>query len=413
MFKRLIGHSLVKNSFKIFSSNVLVQLISFAFLPIFSRIYVPNDYGIWGVFIFFSGYIAVFAGLRYELALMLPESNRIAFLIFKMTRSIAFVICSVCSIVILIFYHSIISLFQLPNEFGLLFLVPIQAWLTSLNSLLMQWCARKEEFKWMANVRLIQSISNIVVSFIFGYFFKMEYYGLIFGLVSSTLIANIFLVWKLHLPLFVFHIYKWNFYKKLMLRYHNFLIYSTPLGILNYYSNNILVSVLQVNYGSIAMGLFSNANRLIQSPLSLVSSSVSMVFYPHFSKSQHKKRDLILVFSALVLVFSAILLPFVIWGEELLGFYLGEAWVGSALFIRLLFVFFVFSTAVSSVSPIFSYLQKENYVLIWQVIYLISAVYIFKFYNDDLNSGIFYYSLMGGLAYFLLFCLGLILLKNK
>lgn len=413
MFKKFLGHSLVKNSFRIFSSNVLVQLISFVFLPVFSRIYSPVDYGIWGVFIFFSGFIAVFAGLRYELALMLPDSNRMAYLIFKMTRSIAFVLCTIALFFILIFYDSIISLFQLPDEVLLLLLVPIQAWLTIMNSLIMQWCARKGEFKLMANVRLLQSLTNILVSFIAGYFFKLEYFGLILGLIASSLMGDLFLVWKLKLKLFSVTIYRWSFYKKLMLRYHNFLFYSTPLGILNYYSTNILVSVLQVNYGAAAMGLYSNANRLIQSPLSLISSAVSMVFYPHFSKTKHKMRDLILVFSALVLVFSAILFPFVIWGEELLGFYLGEEWVGSAVFIRLLFVFFVFSTAVSCISPMFSYLQKENYVLIWQILYLASAVYVFKIFKGNLNDGIYYYSIMGGLAYFLLFCFGLLLVKKR
>lgn len=413
MFKKFLGHSLVKNSFRIFSSNVLVQLISFVFLPVFSRIYSPVDYGIWGVFIFFSGFIAVFAGLRYELAVMLPESNRMAFLIFKMTRSIAFILCAISLFFIVIFYDSIIELFQLPDKVILLLLVPIQAWLTIMNSLIMQWCARKGEFKVMANVRLLQSLTNIIVSFIGGYFFKLEYFGLILGLIASSLVGDLFLVWKLQLKLFSVTIYGWSFYKKLMLRYHNFLFYSTPLGILNYYSTNILVSVLQVNYGAAAMGLYSNANRLIQSPLSLISSAVSMVFYPHFSKTKHKMRDLIFVFSALVVVFSAILFPFVIWGEELLGFYLGKEWLGSAVFIRLLFVFFVFSTAVSCISPMFSYLQKENYVLIWQILYLTSAVYVFKLFKGNLNDGIYYYSLLGGLAYFLLFCFGLLLVKKR
>jgi len=73
----------------------------------------------------------------------------------------------------------------------------------------------------------------------------------------------------------------------------------------------------------------------------------------------------------------------------------------------------VFSTAVSCISPMFSYLQKENYVLIWQILYLASAVYVFKLFKGNLNEGIYYYSIMGGLAYFLLFCFGLILVKKR
>ncbi|MBL7924332.1 MAG: oligosaccharide flippase family protein [Bacteroidia bacterium] len=412
MIRKLAGHSLVRNSLRIFSGNVLIQLVSFLFLPVFSRVYSPSDYGVWGIFVFLSGFIAVFAGLRYELAIMIPESNRMAYVIFKMTQSLAFYTCVLSLLLILFFYRPMLDLFHLPDSMHLWLLVPLQAWLTAMNNTMMQWYGRKNEFRTLAHMRILQSLSNIAVSLFFGYFLEMGYYGLIYGLMISVLISDIYLAVKLRLPLFKIRCYPLKLYRKLIFRYKNFLYFSTPLGILNYFSTNILVSVLQINYGAAAMGLYTNANRLIQSPLSLISSAVSMVFYPHFSKSEKKQRDVILVFSVLVLVFSLILLPLVFFGEELLGFYLGEEWIGSARFIRLLFVFMVLSTAVSCISPIFSYLQKDNLVLVWQVGYLLSAIGVFRYFSGDLDKAVFYYSLMGGLAYFLLFCLGLFLLRK-
>ncbi len=262
-------------------------------------------------------------------------------------------------------------------------------------------------------MRIYQSITNILVSLLLGYFLNLKHYGLIGGLISSLLVSNMYLAHKLKLPLFRCQFYPIGFYRKLMLRYKNFLFYSTPLGILNYFSTNILVSVIQVNYGTTVMGYYSNANRLVQSPLSLVSSAVSMVFYPHFSKSGKKLRDVTFVFVIVLLIFSVLLAPLVIWGEEILGFYLGRNWVESAVFIRLLAFYFIFSTSVSCISPIFAYLQKENFVLIWQILYLLSSIWIFNIFRGDLKNGVFYYSIMGGLAYLLLFCFGIYLLRKK
>lgn len=413
MIKKVIGHSLVRNTFRIFTSNVLVQLVSFLFLPVFSRIYTPEDYGIWGVFAFLSSFIAVFAGLRFELALMIPESNRMAFLIYKMAHSFIFFICGTSLCICIVFYNWLISVFQLPDLFLLWLLVPVMALLTAMNNLFAQWYSRMGDFKTLARIRIVQSFTNIGMSFILGYFFELHFLGLIGGLVFSILISDIYLSRKMNLPFVRCNVYKIRFYKRLMLRFSNFIYYSTPLSILNYFSTNILVSVLQVNYGPVVMGYYSNANRLVQSPLSLVSSAVSMVFYPHFSKSVNKRRDLLLVFGGVLLVFSLMLLPLVIYGEKILGFYLGKTWVESAVFIRLLFVYFIFSTAVGCISPVFSYLQKENLVLIWQVLYLVCAIGIFKLYKGNLYDGVQYYSLLGGFAYFLLFCLGIFLLRKK
>lgn len=413
MIRKIIDHSLVKNTFRIFTSNVLVQVVSFIFLPVFSRIYTPEDYGIWGVFVFMSSFIAVFAGLRFELAVMIPESNRLAFLLYRMTHSMIFIICG-CALLLLIgFYSTMISVFQLPDIFFLWLLVPIHSWLTAMNNLITQWYSRLSDFKTLSRIRLVQSFLNIAVSFILGYFFNMHYLGLIFGLIVSILISDIYLSAKMNLPLFSCRFYHRRFYKRLIARFSNFLFYSTPLSIINYFSSNILVSVIQVNYGSTIMGYYSNANRLVQSPLGTVSSAVSMVFYPHFSKSVNKRRDVILVFSGVLLVFSIMLLPFVFYGKEILGCYLGKTWLDSAIFIRLLFVYFVFSTAVGCISPIFSYLQKENLVLIWQIIYLACALLVFKLNKGNLHDGVYYYSLLGGFAYFLLFCLGIFLLRKE
>jgi O-antigen/teichoic acid export membrane protein len=260
---------------------------------------------------------------------------------------------------------------------------------------------------------MIQALSNIGVSFIAGYLFKWHEGGLIAGLMLSVLVTNVYLSRMAGLPMIFPQILRFELYKKIVNRYRNFLYYSTPLGILNYYTNNILVTVIQVNFGTHMMGLFSNANRLVQTPFSMISSAVSMVFYPHFSRSDRKLRDVLVVFTSLFFVFSLILLPLFFWGEEIIGFYLGTQWTDSALYIRLLFAYFVVSYSVSCISPMFAYIQKEGVVLLWQIALLTASGILLTLLRHNFELSILAYSLLNAFAYIILLLIGVILLKYK
>lgn len=410
--KQILGHPLIASTFRIFSGNILIQIISFFTLPFFARIYLPGDYGVWGIFIFLSGLLAVIAGLRYELSVMIPSSDLEAGILVRVAKTNSLVMLLITLPLFGIFYSQISGVLNLKTGILLMLLVPLHAYLTGYNTLLSQWLSRKKMFRQLASIRIVQSLLNIILSFLFGYLMQLHYWGLVLSTFLSVLIADCVYMYLSGISFYSGFIRRKDFLIKYMMRYRNFLFYSTPLGLLNYFTANILSYLLQVNFGAAVLGLYTNATRLINTPLSLISASFSSVFYQHFSRSQNKVKVLCFSFAGLLLIFTSLLLPFILWGENLIVWYLGENWRASAEFIKVLSFLTIMSFTTSSISTIFSFMQKEDVVLLWQVIYLVVILVVFSIYKNDFTNAMWMYSFTGGVAYLLLFGIGYIKVKK-
>mgnify|MGYP005995339995 CR=1 FL=1 len=74
-----------KNVLKLGGATLFSQMVSFLILPILSRIYSPDDFGTYGVFIAIATFIAVLAGFKYENAIVLSINDKEAKNIFFVT----------------------------------------------------------------------------------------------------------------------------------------------------------------------------------------------------------------------------------------------------------------------------------------------------------------------------------------
>ncbi len=73
MLARLRQSEFVANEAKLFAGNGVVFAISLFAIPVISRLYTSGDFGVIGLFVPIVAVAAVFATLKYEMALVLPE----------------------------------------------------------------------------------------------------------------------------------------------------------------------------------------------------------------------------------------------------------------------------------------------------------------------------------------------------
>jgi lipopolysaccharide exporter len=411
-FKNLFRHSLAVNTARILSANILIQIISFFTLPFFARIYLPEDYGMWGIFIFLSGLITVISGLRYELAVMIPVSDNEASILVRVAKTNNLIING--TLLLLFFFTAdfISAIMQLKTGTWLIMLIPLHSYFTGFNTLMAQWMSRKRKFRQLSAIRVFQSLLNIILSFVMGYLFNWHYKALILSTFISVLAGDILFLFYSGVSFYSGFIFRRSVMIRYIMKYKNFLYFSSPLALLNFFTTNILSYLLQLNFGSYILGLYTNATRLINTPLSLISASFSTVFYQQFSRTKSKVRLLTISFILLLIIFTSLLLPFILWGDELISWYLGEKWRPSSEFIRILSVVTIMSFTTGSISTIFSYLQKEDVVLLWQIIYLAAIIIVFSIYKNDFSPAMWLYSVTGGIAYLILFFIGLIKVKK-
>ena len=127
-----------KDFFGEFSKNVLVlmtgttiaQAIPIAISPILTRIYTPEQFGIFALYLSISSFFAAASTGRYELAIMLPKNDEDAANVGVLAMIIALCISIFTLILIIIFNHQIASLLNNEDVSTWLYFIPVAVFLT-------------------------------------------------------------------------------------------------------------------------------------------------------------------------------------------------------------------------------------------------------------------------------------------
>ena len=85
------------------SGTVISQIIAILVSPILTRIYSPDDYGVFGVYASIVGIVGVIITLKFEAAILLPKDNGKAIRLKNLTQRIV-LIGSLLSLIILVIF---------------------------------------------------------------------------------------------------------------------------------------------------------------------------------------------------------------------------------------------------------------------------------------------------------------------
>ena len=77
MLNRLLPRSeFVRNVLTLITGTTIAQAIPIAIGPILTRIYTPEEFGLYGIFIAIVSIVSVVATARYELAIIQPKLDK-------------------------------------------------------------------------------------------------------------------------------------------------------------------------------------------------------------------------------------------------------------------------------------------------------------------------------------------------
>ena len=71
-----MNSTIVKNTSKLLTANVIAQVVGLAIYPILTRLYSPEDFGTLNMFLTIGGIAALFATAEYQNSIMLPKSEK-------------------------------------------------------------------------------------------------------------------------------------------------------------------------------------------------------------------------------------------------------------------------------------------------------------------------------------------------
>jgi O-antigen/teichoic acid export membrane protein len=63
------------NVLKLVSGSIIAQILGILLIPLITRIYSPDDFGVYQLFLSISGILVAFSCLSYQLSIMLPRED--------------------------------------------------------------------------------------------------------------------------------------------------------------------------------------------------------------------------------------------------------------------------------------------------------------------------------------------------
>ncbi len=400
IIRKILNSEFNRNVLTLVTGTIIARAIPFIITPFLLRLYTPEDFGSYALILSFVGILSVTVTARYDLAIMLPKSEKTAQSILFLTFFLVVVMTTIIFVTILVFDDFLNSYFKLE----IYLLIPALVLLSGFYQPLKIFLNRKKAYKSMAVNNMEQSSTIGFAQLIFGWF-NYNFYGLILGQLSGQIVSvTRFFIYSKRLS--NLSLSKVVFLRALasFKKYFYLLKFGLPALLTSRAAAESMI-ILVGYFMSMGMaGYVSVLNRVVSIPSSILSSNMEDVFYQKITETKKNKSfPLVKSFFLKLLVFSIpIFLIFYLILKYTFILYFGEDWAEALKYMPYLLIVATFSFIFSPISILFHYYEAQGWNLIWQSIWLISNIlifFIYKFFSLTINEFFLVYSLKQSLLY--------------
>lgn len=343
---------MLKNIAVLASSAALGRVIAFAVMPLLTRLYTPEQFG---VFAIFSALIAItvpLASLRYCVAIPLPTVRTVAASLVVICLLSAFLISSLLAILTFLFAGSINKPAVLLPVSDYLWAVPIATLGGAIFEILQFWALRSRHVVALARAQIVQSFLSSAVKIILGLYLQNPL-GLILGHIFQVAGGGLGLLRTACSDLR--SVLSRITLKRLIVvlsHYRDYPLYRLPSQFLLIVASQYPVLMVATLFGSEDAGQFSLAFNSLAVPIGIVSHSVGNAFFVELTSIENKDRSKIRDVSLALIVRLALLsaipaLMLVLFGGGFFQIVFGYEWsvagkfaesLAIALFAQIVFV---------------------------------------------------------------------------
>ena len=399
----MIQYALIKKQLKpLIGSNVFILLIGTTISqglpiitsPLLTRIFTPEDFGLYGLYTSCCSLMAVFACGRYDLALIEPKHESDARVLLNLSITLSLLFSTLMFVVICFFNNWIASILGDERISGWLYLMPLTIFSLSIYTAFSFWLNRNKMYKDMSKNRVISSSTSTIVSIGLG-LSKILRSGLIIGYIIGQLLTVILLRKKVVSNKYSFNYKKFVILMKRYIEYPKYLIAGTLASEI---SGTIPLVLITSYYGTAITGLFTLATRVTSLPISFIGNAIGEVYRQKAAEVYNTNGNCIeLYFKTLKRLIVISLFPFVVlffFSEYLFVNFFGMNWQGAGLIAKTLSFlnFFQLISIPMSYTILFNKSQKLDMLLqLFRSTFSIIAIIVgFKINNSHYTSIILY-----------------------
>lgn len=353
--------------------TITAKVIGFVAIPILSRLYNPEDFGVLAIFASLISILVPFVTFRYPLAIPLPRHDGMAINILILSVGLMVCMILIFGAVLGIFGSSLLGLFSAEKLAPYWWLVVLGLIGGASYEIISFWATRKRAYKIVAQTIALQGLLGNLIKIGFG-FLAVKPLGLLVGhlLATSGGITSLYLSLKSDFLVNSRHI-RWQRIKLAAGRYRDFPTYRLPSQIFLVLAQQMPIMLMAYAFGAAALGQFALAKMVVSLPVHLLSDALGKSAYGELAKIGRKNPTEIkkILNSTIKGLFLAALFPVVgifLLSPYVLPFILGKEWNDAGLYASGLSIYLL-ATVIAVPMPAFvNVFERQKEFLVWNAI---------------------------------------------
>jgi len=402
--REMVTSEFYRNIAGLFSGIFFARLIPAFFALAIARLYAPEEFGIFVLFLSIASLLSILSTGGYERALLLAETTEEKQHIFRFSLKSNFII----NVIVMSALGIYLAVSRESDLSGIIMLlmIPVYAFFFGGLQLIRNILISNKMF---GKLSVLEVTRALAAGGLQTLLFILPGTGLFIGIVLAQIVT--FIIYFVRLPeTSSFRIGSCHPRElDLARRYINFPRYSVPGELFNYLSSQLPVFIIKPFFGATMLGLYSFPHRYMSIPVQLTSISIGSVFVQKAQSLKKSPGELAKVtYDLFSRQFILAILPFTVlafWGNDIFRIVFGGEWEFSGTLGQLMapWLFAVFIG--SPLANLLVVMEKQKISLIFNVLMLLLralALTIGGLVLKDIIPTVALYSLTGFVSFALL-----------
>ena len=352
----------------------IAQAIPIVLSPVLTRLFTPENFGQFAMFLAVSSFLSVVIAGKYDTALILPKRDNEAINLLILTFLLSFVLFVAASVILFILAGPFTRFFDIAEIQSIVWLVPLSSLAATAYLVFNEWSIRRNTFTIISKNKVMNTSTICGFSLLLGV--NKISFGLIFGHILGQLITGLYAVHtmvKADRDLFKFvSVRKLRF---VAVRYVDFAKFNIFGQLINTLAGQLPLFFISSSFGAEQVGYYALTDRILGAPLSFLGNSFRDVFKQRAATDYKEQGNCLAIYKKTTFALIGLsIIPFLvlfIFAPVLFSFVFGEKWFPSGEFARALCLMYLLSFVSMPTSWIFVIAEKQKLDLLWQLVFLV------------------------------------------
>lgn len=376
------GDGVVANILILASGSVMARVVALAAVPILTRIYRPEDYGVLALFAACVAAAVPLATLRYQVAIPLPRSDRVAAQVLVLALLLVVVVTIACVLLIWIGGDAVFKLLAIEALAPYRWLIAVAIAGTGTYEVFQYWSLRQKRMRAVARTLVVQSVVGSATKIGLGLASYLPV-GLLVGQIMKqgggvvSLARQFWLDMRGQCPRTSPR--RLSFVAR---RYAGFPTMRLPSQLLLVAAAQLPVWLVARTFGVDTAGQFALAFTTLALPISLTVQSVGNAYYAEIARlGKHRRAEIRRlthdIMKKLALVASLPVLFLVFFGPAAFAIVFGDAWRSAGGFAQAMVLYLFMQIVTAPVLHVLTVFERNRQFLVINLVRVVLVLSAF------------------------------------